>query len=166
MNIRRRRIEQWGIVLACAMSAHLAAAQTPAVKIPDLSPAAQDRFQQADVDHSGGLNRTEAVSAGYAVEDNFDAIDTDHDHIITLYEITVFVAARARDWASADTNGDGVVTRDEAAKVPSLAKIFSKADKSGQGVVRKEDLEAFSETTLYQNVDLPYVVPNIFNKKF
>ena len=40
------------------------------------------------------------------------------------------------------------------------------ADQNGDGVVRKEEYEAFSETTLYQNVDLPYVVPNIINKKF
>lgn len=167
MHDLKERIEQLAVGLICASMAHLAAAQTPAVpKIPDLSPTVQYRFQQADTDHSGGLDRAEAASAGYNVDENFDVIDTDHDHIITLYEISTYLAARARDWATADTNGDGVVTREEAAKVPSLAKIFTNADKDGDGVVRKEEREAFSETTLYQNVDLPYVVPNIINKKF
>ncbi len=161
-----QRIQHLGIGLICALMAHQAAAQTPAVpKIPDLSPAVQYRFEQADTDHSGGLDRAEAAAAGYNVE-NFDVIDTNHDHIITLYEISAYLAARARDWAAADTNGDGVVTRDEAAKVPSLAKIFTQADRNGDGVVSKKEQESFSETALYQNVDLPYVVPNIINKKF
>ena len=154
-----------GVVLG-ALLADLAIAQTPVIpKIPDISASVQEHFQAADADHSGGLDRAEALGAGYSPE-KFDAVDTNHDHIITLYEISVYLTQRARDWASADTNGDGVVTRDEAAKVPSLAKVFSKADRDGDGVVRREELDAFSETELYQNVDLPYVVPNIINKKF
>lgn len=159
--------ERWGIGLAGLMIAPLAFAQAPpAVQIPDLSPSVQDRFLRADTDHSGGLDRAEAASAGYAVDENFDAIDTDHDHIITLYEIATYLTERSRVWASADTNGDGVVSREEAAKVPSLAKIFNKADRDGDGMVRKQEQETFSETTLYRDVDLPYVVPNIINKKF
>jgi hypothetical protein len=58
------------------------------------------------------------------------------------------------------------VSRAEAASSPSLVDVFTKADRNGDGIVRKEEHEAFSETTLYQNVDLPWVVPNIINKKF
>ena len=155
-----------GMVVAGLAIARLASAQTPQVpKIPDLSPSVQDRFVRADTNHSGGLDRVEASAAGYA-DENFDAIDTDHDHIITLYEIGVFLAKRSRDWERADTNGDGVVTREEAAKIPALAKIFTKADHDGDGMVRKQEQETFSESTLYRDVDLPYVVPNIINKKF
>ena len=155
-----------GVIVAGVMIAGLGSAQTPQIpKIPDLSPSVQDRFLRADTDHSGGLNRVEATAAGYA-DENFDAIDIDHDHIITLYEIGVFLAKRSSDWERADTNGDGVVTREEAEKVPSLAKIFTRADHDGDGVVRKQEQETFSESTLYRDVDLPYVVPNIINKKF
>ncbi len=161
------RIGQCAVALACVVSAGLAAAQpTPAPKIPDLPPDLQQRFKQADLNSKGGLTKAEAGSAGFAVEESFDAVDTDRDHIITLYEISTYLAGRARDWASADSDGDGAVNPEEAAKSPSLAKIFSKADRDGDGLVRKEEHEAFSQTTLYQNVDLPYVVPNIFNKKF
>lgn len=161
------RIGQCAAALACVISAGLVAAQpTPAPKVPDLPPDLQQRFKQADLNRKGGLTKAEAGSAGFAVEGNFDAIDTDHDHIVTLYEVSIYLADRARDWASADADGDGAVSRQEAAKSPSLAKIFSKADRDADGVVRKQEHEAFSETTLYQNVDLPYVVPNIINKKF
>lgn len=166
MNETMRRCIWWGAGLVCTMSATLAVAQTPMVpKIPDLSVSAQQHFEQADVSHTGRLDRAEALGAGYSA-DKFDAIDTNHDHVITLYEISVYLAERTREWARADSNGDGVVTREEAAKVPSLAKIFTKADKDGDGVVRRQEQEAFSETMLYQNVDLPYVVPNIIDKKF
>ncbi|MGH3426268.1 MAG: EF-hand domain-containing protein [Mycobacteriales bacterium] len=157
---------RWGIGMAWLVMAPVAFGQTPQIKIPDLSPSVQDRFEHADTDHNGALDRMEAANAGYAVDENFDAIDTNHDHVITLYEISTYLAERTRAWANADTNGDGVVSREEAAKVPSLAKIFSKADRDGDGVVRKQEEETFSETTLYRDVDLPYVVPNIINKKF
>jgi hypothetical protein len=153
--------------LLCLGSTGVAVAQsTPAPTMPKLSPELEQRFKQADLTGKGGITKAEAASAGFTFGDTFDQIDTDHDHIITLYELSVYLAARARDWARADTNGDGVVTREEAEKVPSLAKVFNQADRDGDGVVRREEYEAFSETTLYRDVDLPYVVPNIINKKF
>jgi len=160
------RVAWCAVALVCALSACVALAQdAPGPNGPELSLSLQERLKQADLSGKGGLTKAEAASAGFAVE-NFDSIDADHDHIITLYEVSVYVAARAREWASADTNGDGVVTREEAQRVPSLAKIFTQTHPDGDGVVRKEEYEAFSEGALYRNVDLPYVVPNIINKKF
>jgi hypothetical protein len=160
------RIAQWTAALVCLMAASTAGAQATPAKVPDLPPDLQQKFKQADITNRGGLNKAEAASAGFAAKGKFDDIDADHDHIITLYEIATYLASQGQQWAKADTNGDGVVSREEAEKVPSLAKIFNNADRDGDGMVRKEEYEAFSETTLYQNVDLPYVVPNIINKKF
>ena len=154
------------VVLAALLAAGPAAAQiTPVPTMPQLSSDMQQRFKQADIEQKGGLTQTQAAAAGFDKE-KFDSIDSDHDGIVTLYELATYFAKRTSDWARADTNGDGVVTREEAERVPSLKAIFDKADKDGDGVVRKEEYEAFSETTLNQNVDLPYVVPNIINKKF
>ena len=153
-------------VLLVAAAASGQATPARKIEIPDLSPAVQDRFTQADKNGSGGLDRAEAATAGFAVEKNFDSIDSDHDHIITLYEITVYLSRKTKEWKDADTNGDGEISREEAAKSPTLSGIFTQADRDNDGVVRKEEQEAFSQTTLYQNVDLPYVVPNIINKKF
>ena len=155
-------------LLAAVLLAGAANAQsvTPSPGVPQLPRDIENRFKAADITHRGGLNKTEAASAGFEVQESFDVIDTDKDHIITLFEIGSYIARRTRDWAAADTNGDGVVSREEADRNPSLAKIFTRADRDSDGVVRKEELEAFSQTSLYQNVDLPYVVPNIINKKF
>ena len=160
------RIVHGTAVLVCLAAASVVGAQPTPAKVPELPPELQQKFKQADITNRGGLNKAEAASAGFAAKGQFDDIDADHDHIITLYEIATYVGAKSKEWASADTNGDGVVSREEAEKVPSLAKIFTNVDRDGDGIVRKEEYEAFSETTLYQNVDLPYVVPNIINKKF
>ena len=160
------RIAECAAALICLLAASGAGAQPTPAKVPELPADLQQKFKQADITNRGGLNKAEAASAGFAVKGKFDDVDADHDHIITLYEIGTYLAAQTKAWASADTNGDGVVDRAEADKVPSIAKIFTNVDHDGDGIVRKEEYEAFSETTLYQNVDLPYVVPNIINKKF
>jgi hypothetical protein len=160
------RFGRYLVALVVALTASAATAQTtPVPTMPQLSPDMQQRFKQADIAQKGGLTKTEAGSAGIN-EEHFNSIDSDHDGIVTLYELGTYFAKRTSDWARADANGDGVVTREEAERVPSFKAIFDKADKNGDGVVRKEEYEAFSETTLNQNVDLPYVVPNIINKKF
>ena len=160
------RIGRYLVGLALVLAAPAATAQvTPVPAMPQLSPEMEQRFKQADIEQKGGLTETQAAGAGFS-EEKFNSIDSDHDGIVTLYELGTYFARRTSDWAKADTNGDGVVTREEAEKVPSLKAIFEKADKNGDGVLRKEEYEAFSETTLNQNVDLPYVVPNIINTKF
>jgi hypothetical protein len=160
------RIGQGIFVFVGAVIATAAAAQTPGPTIPKLSPELERQFKKADINQRGGLNKIEATSAGFAVEGSFESIDTDEDKIITLYEIGGYLADKGRQWTTADDDGDGSVSRSEASKSPSLSQIFTKADRDGDGVVRKEEHEAFSQTSLYQNVDLPYVVPNIINKKF
>jgi nucleoside 2-deoxyribosyltransferase len=165
-----RRTRYWLLALAWLAISGLAHAQDsppPTIKIPPALPKdIESRFRAADLTNRGGINKTEAAAAGFAVEDSFETIDTDQDHIITLYEIGGYLAKKGKAWADADTDHDGNVTRAEADKNPSLAKIFTNADRDGDGIVRKQEYEAFSTTTLYQNVDLPYVVPNIINKKF
>jgi len=159
------RLGYWALIVVCVAGAGAAAAQTPKPTI-DLSVGMRDRFTRADLDHNGTLSREEAVAGGFLPDKSFDNIDQDHDGVVTLYEIGTYLFGRNATWEDLDANHDGQVTREEAERNPSLAKVFDKADKNGDGVVRKEEYEAFSETTLYQNVDLPYVVPNIINKKF
>jgi hypothetical protein len=155
-----------GLILALLLGSGASAQGTPAPQVPDLPPDLRNRFLAADITNRGGLNKTEAASAGFAVEGTFDTMDTDKDRIITMYEIGGYLAQRSREWIDADRDRDGTVSRSEASQNKTLAGIFTKADRDGDGIVRKEEHEAFSQTTLYQNVDLPYVVPNIINKKF
>jgi len=154
----------WLLAAYCAV-AGAAAAQTPKPTI-DLLPMHQERFGKADADANGGLTRIEATAGGFDVSERFDAIDTDGDKLITLYEISGYLAMRTKEWATADSDGDGVISKGEASASPSLTKIFTTADRDNDGTLRREEYEGWAQTSLYQNVDLPYVVPNIINKKF
>ena len=161
------RIAHWTLVGICLIVAGTGQAQpTPGPTMPSVPPELERKFKQADIAEKGGLNKIQATSAGFAVEGTFETIDTNQDRIITLFEIGGYLAEKTRVWTNADTDGDGVVSRSEADRSPSLAQVFVRADRDGDGIVRRQEHESFSQTSLYQNVDLPYVVPNIIDKKF
>lgn len=145
----------------CAGAA--APAQTPPA--PTLPAAVERHFTTADLDRSRTLTIEEAVKSGYSSE-TFEAIDRDRDRIITLYEVATYLGERAQVWQRADTDRDGSVSRSEAAASAEMKEAFDKADRDADGIVRQQEHEAWSQTTLYQNTELPVVVPNIINKKF
>lgn len=133
---------------------------------PDLLP--QDvrvRFQTADLDQSGDLTRDEAIKGGFA-SSTFSTVDRDGDNIVTVTEVVTYLGDRAKEWAGADTNHDGVITSDEADAAPNIRSVFNAADQDHDGQLRQQEHERWAQTTLMQNVDLPVVVPNIINKKF
>lgn len=133
---------------------------------PDLLPEdVRIRFETADLDDSGSLTRDEAVKGGYS-SGIFDTVDRDGDQIVTVAEIGTYLVDRTREWAAADRDGDGSISRDEAESAPQVKSVFSSADRDGDGILRKQEHEAWAQTTLYQNTELPVVVPNIINKKF
>ena len=151
------------IIGALLLSASAAAAQQPT---PDLLP--QDirvRFQTADLDNSGGLTQDEAVKGGFS-SSTFTQVDTDHDGVVTVTEIAVYLADRAKEWSDADTDHDDTISAQEAQSAPTIRSIFTSADTDHDGTLRRQEHERWAQTTLMQNVDLPVVVPNIINKKF
>lgn len=154
------------LLVAAAAQAQPAPTLAPRMPTPDLIPRdVQVRFESADLDNSGHLTRDEAIKGGFS-GDAFAAVDKDNDRIVTVYEIGVYLTDKTKAWADADKDGDGSISRDEAAASPTLKDTFDKADNDADGILRKQEHEAWAQTTLYQNVDLPYVVPNIINKKF
>jgi Ca2+-binding EF-hand superfamily protein len=133
---------------------------------PDLLPEdVRVRFETADRDDSGNLTQDEAIKGGYS-SNAFAAVDSDGDQIITVTEIGTYLADRTTEWVKADSDKDGTISRDEAEQAPTIKSVFTNADRDSDGILRKQEHEAWAQTSLYQNVDLPYVVPNIINKKF
>lgn len=47
-------------------------------------------------------------------------------------------------WADLDTDGDGNLSREEAAALPELAAIFDQADTDGDGILTPQEYEAFA----------------------
>jgi hypothetical protein len=151
-----------GLFVGWQVASLPALAQTPTPAVP---AEVERRFTAADLDRSQTLTIEEAIKGGYSTE-TFRAVDRDGDRIVTLFEIGSFLAERAGRWQRADTNRDGMVSREEAAASSETKDSFGEADRDADGIVRQQEYEAWSRTTLYQNVELPVVVPNIINRKF
>jgi hypothetical protein len=66
----------------------------------------------------------------------------------------------------ADRDLDGELQEAEAATAPSAGKIFKQAVTNRDNRLTQEEYETFQRRDLYGNVDRPYVVPNLFEKKF
>ena len=131
-----------------------------------------EQFRHADADGNGMLSRAEAERAAPLLAKQFDAIDANRDGQISPEEIRVFRRAgrggrRARGGAqwtqgsqgsqgtragakfeyyftSADTDGDGALSRAEAERgLPRVAKKFERIDRDGDGRLTREEMQAW-----------------------
>jgi Ca2+-binding EF-hand superfamily protein len=168
MELRRFR----SLLLSFAWAAMASAALAQTTPAPDLDPDLEQTFRQADSDRNGAIDRNEAIRAKLSLseKETFDGIDRDRNGLVTLFELGDALQARIRDWASgvesADRDGDGELSEEEARSASSLSQIFGRADANRDGKLNQEEYETFSRRNLYGNVDLPSVAPNLFEKRF
>jgi Ca2+-binding EF-hand superfamily protein len=135
--------------------------------VPSIDADMQRRFKEADLNHDGALTPAEAKAGGFNVEERFDSVDSDHNGTVTLFELGQYLTKSTRDWASGvDENGDGKVSAEEAKKNPSLMEIFKTADRNHDGLLTNDEYLAYQRSRMFNNVDLPSVVPNIIEKHF
>jgi Ca2+-binding EF-hand superfamily protein len=102
----------------------------------------------------GALSRAEAEQRAPRLARHFDAIDADGDGRITVLEIRAWRKGR-RDRAAgrsrfddifrrADADGDGALSRDEAAKsLPRIARKFDRIDADRDGRLTLEEMHAW-----------------------
>jgi Ca2+-binding EF-hand superfamily protein len=162
------RLRRCLLALCGLTAATVVAAQTPSP--PAVDREVQQKFLQADTNADGALSREEAVAAKFSFSRSFDGIDADRNGQVTLYELGDAMQVRLRAWFSgvdaADRDKDGELTEAEAAAAPEVGKIFKQADTNQDNRLSQQEYETFHRRDLYGNVDLPYVVPNLFEKKF
>lgn len=111
----------------------------------------EDMFKRWDTNGDGVISRDEANAAGAErVAKMFDQLDTNKDGQLTPDELRQahqdrMAAMKGRfdaDFKNADRNGDGGLSKDEAAAMPMIAKHFDEIDTNKDGVVSREEIEA------------------------
>ena len=106
-----------------------------------------DKFAQVDTNHDGVISRDEAAAAPQLAS-RFDDVDADKDGRVTPAELKNHAKSHrlnnkgAGAFTKFDSNGDGVVTRDEVAANPKLARKFDAADMDHDGRVTADEAKA------------------------
>jgi len=106
-----------------------------------------ERLKAADKNADGMLDRQEAASLPF-ISKNFDAIDADKNGYITLEELRAFHQAHRGGHGhhgglkALDKDGDGKISREEAAAAPRLAQNFDKIDTNHDGFLTRDELAA------------------------
>ena len=111
-----------------------------------LEPNSQaSAFDRADANRDGKLSLDELNI--YIVNQIFDSRDANHDGRMTEQEWTGGDPKRLADFKKRDTNGDGVVTKEEAiayGRKHGLAnKIMHDADTNRDGVLDSAEVQAY-----------------------
>jgi Ca2+-binding EF-hand superfamily protein len=106
-----------------------------------------ERLKAVDKNADGMLSRDEAASLP-RISKHFDEIDANHDGFITFDELHAFGAKHrggrhhGHALKALDKDGDGRISRDEAAAAPRLAQNFDRIDADRDGFLTKEELRA------------------------
>lgn len=129
-----------------SLTAVLTALALPAQAAADAKGDLSHHHKALDTNGDKVLSPDEVKSAPI-LRQNFEEIDTDKSGTLTGKEIATFLKAHKgqvlnESW---DANEDGVVSREEAAKFPRLAKNFDALDTNKDGKLSKEELDKGKE---------------------
>ena len=100
--------------------------------------AAAKHFAAKDTDKDGKLSRAEVAKMP---DPMFARLDANHDGFLTPDELAQGHRGHGeKGFLRADTNGDGVISRDEA--LARSDKRFARLDGNGDGVLTQEEMQA------------------------
>jgi Ca2+-binding EF-hand superfamily protein len=105
--------------------------------------SAEGNHAKIDANKDGNITRAEAANHPKLLQ-HFDQIDTNKDGVLSKEERMAFAQAhKGEAMKKMDGNGDGKISREEAAKHPRLAKHFDQIDTNKDGVLSTDELQAF-----------------------
>ena len=125
------------IAIALVSAASLVLAAGPEGK----HEGGMERLRAADTNGDGMISKQEAAALPRIARD-FEAIDTNHDGQLTKEELQAFHKAHRHDRKKLDTDGDGRISRAEAAAAPRLAEHFDAIDTNGDGYLSQDEMKA------------------------
>lgn len=107
------------------------------------------RFDGIDADRDGTISRAEAASSPRLTQ-KFDELDQDKNGNLTKAELDQHMHDKRQEmhdrmeqrFKSADANGDGQLSSDEAKGMPHIAQNFAAIDTNGDGLVSRDELRA------------------------
>ena len=112
-----------------------------------------EKFDALDTNHDGAISREEAAAAP-ELSGRFDDVDANHDGRVVPGELKDYARLHRNkkpkgagggpeaSFETLDANHDGVLTRDEAAINPKMAKRFDSLDADRDGRVTAEEAKA------------------------
>lgn len=123
----------------------LTMAEIKLAEYPNLPTSREIRFNAADVNRDGVLDRNEVLASGemlpqFAPREPYYAADLNQDSLLSLEEYAfTFIEYKIyldKKWAKADANGDNILSVNEDRKVRGMAQITTYTDWIGQVFIR------------------------------
>jgi len=136
---------RWTLALLSVALVSLAQASEP--QQPSRSP-----HPQADANGDGIITREEA-KGHRRLEASFDELDVNKDGQLDASEMNARrdamraerQAEATKRWQAADKDGDGALSREEAAGMPRLAEHFDEVDANKDGKVERAEMHEFRQ---------------------
>ena len=125
---------------------------TSAIADPGASGGA-NKFQALDTDGDHLISLAEAQAGAPELATRFSKIDSNQDGLLSVDEVIAgqprkvrFARDMQEDFAAADVNADGMLTRTEAAEMPIVSDFFGEMDGNADGHVTQEEIREHART--------------------
>ncbi len=102
------------------------------------------RFEDVDINRDGVVSEREAAAMPVSLKEAFGDIDTDGDDNVSPQEYRAATTnlLEGVDFESLDSDGDGVIGKDEARHMPPLSETFDRADTDADGLISRQEFQA------------------------
>jgi hypothetical protein len=118
------------------------------------APGDAKKIQALDTDGDRMISLAEAQAGAPELATRFSKIDSNQDGLLSIDEVVAGQPARKvrfnrsiqEDFAAADANTDGMLTRTEAAGMPIVSDLFAEMDSNADGHVTQDEIHEHART--------------------